>query len=118
MWGDESKVDAITELMWADPMDGIRGIEPSGRGGDLLYGPDITAKFLKHNHFNMVIRSHEVKQGGYELQHGGRTLTVFSAPNYCGNYGNKGAVVRFNGDAMLTEEKVDYELKTFTEARE
>ena len=29
-----------------------------------------------------MIRSHEVKQDGYEVAHDGKCITVFSAPNY------------------------------------
>lgn len=48
----------------------------------------------------MVVRSHEVKPLGYEYQKGGKTLTVFSAPNYCDQMGNKGAFIRFKGKDM------------------
>lgn len=30
----------------------------------------------------MVIRSHEVKHQGYHIEHDGRCVTIFSAPNY------------------------------------
>jgi len=43
----------------------------------------------------MLVRSHEVKPEGYEYQKGGKVLTIFSAPNYCDQMGNKGAYVRF-----------------------
>jgi serine/threonine-protein phosphatase 5 len=31
----------------------------------------------------LVVRSHEVKDEGYEIEHYGKLITVFSAPNYC-----------------------------------
>ena len=60
----------------------------------------------------MLVRSHEVKPEGFEYQKGGKVLTVFSAPNYCDQMGNKGAFVRFMGESMepkiTTFEKVDH----------
>ena len=44
-----------------------------------------------------MVRSHEVKHEGYEYQKGGKCLTIFSAPNYCDQMGNKGAYIKFNG---------------------
>jgi len=41
-----------------------------------------------------------MKQNGYEEEAKGRVITIFSAPNYCDQMGNKGAFIRFNGDNM------------------
>lgn len=46
-------------------------------------GPDVTENFLKRNKLDYIIRSHEVKDMGYEIAHDGKCITVFSAPNYC-----------------------------------
>lgn len=43
----------------------------------------------------------QVKEEGYEVAHDGHLVTVFSAPNYCDQMGNKGAFVRFNGNDMV-----------------
>jgi serine/threonine-protein phosphatase 5 len=43
----------------------------------------------------------QVKQDGYEIAHEGRCVTVFSAPNYCDNMGNKGAYITLQGDDMV-----------------
>ena len=42
-----------------------------------------------------------MKQEGYEVMHDGYCITVFSAPNYCDQMGNKGAFIRFNGKDMV-----------------
>lgn len=48
----------------------------------------------------MLVRSHEVKDGGYEVEADGRVITIFSAPNYCDQVGNKGALIKFKGADM------------------
>ncbi|CAF4273030.1 unnamed protein product [Rotaria sp. Silwood2] len=64
----------------------------------LQFGPDVTQRFIKLNNLEYVVRSHEVKQEGYELAHNGKCITVFSAPNYCDTMGNKGAYITITGD--------------------
>ena len=48
----------------------------------------------------MLVRSHEMKDNGYEEDHNGRVITIFSAPNYCDQMKNQGAFIRFNGKDM------------------
>ena len=71
----------MCELLWSDPMPSA-GRAPSKRGVGIQFGPDVTQKFLDHNGLDYIIRSHEVKDEGYEVLHGGKCITVFSAPNY------------------------------------
>jgi len=42
----------------------------------------------------------QVKDEGYEIAHDGNCITVFSAPNYCDQMGNKGAFITFTGGDM------------------
>eukprot|EP00878_Enallax_costatus_P012985 GHUV01013567.1.p1 GENE.GHUV01013567.1~~GHUV01013567.1.p1 ORF type:complete len:397 (+),score=89.50 GHUV01013567.1:417-1607(+) len=90
----------MCECLWSDPAP-EPGRQASKRGVGLQFGPDITKEFLDKNGLELVVRSHEVKEEGYEVIHDGRLVTVFSAPNYCDQMGNKGAFVRFNGKDMV-----------------
>jgi len=41
------------------------------------------------------------------VTHGGRVVTVFSAPNYCDSMENKGALIRFNHLLQPTYKKFE-----------
>jgi serine/threonine-protein phosphatase 5 len=95
----------MCELLWSDPQP-ENGRGPSKRGVGTQFGPDVTKRFLEHNGLgkegyrgfinvnsacctntviqsaDMLIRSHEVKENGYVIEHDGKCVTVFSAPNY------------------------------------
>lgn len=71
----------MCDLLWSDPQV-PKGRAPSKRGVGVQFGPDITLAFLKRNKLDYIIRSHEVKDMGYEVTHEGKCITVFSAPNY------------------------------------
>ena len=87
----------MCELLWSDPQL-FSGRSPSKRGVGVQFGPDVTEKFLKNNNLDYIIRSHEVKDEGYEVAHGGKCITIFSAPNYCDQMGNKGAFINLAAD--------------------
>jgi len=87
----------MSEIMWSDPQ-AMPGRAPSKRGVGLSFGPDVTANFLERNNLKLVVRSHEVRDEGFEVEQGGKLVTVFSAPNYCDQMGNKGAFLRFDSE--------------------
>ncbi|RZC65203.1 hypothetical protein C5167_008893 [Papaver somniferum] len=89
----------MCELLWSDPQP-LPGRGPSKRGVGLSFGGDVTKRFLQENNLDLVVRSHEVKDEGYEIEHDGKLITVFSAPNYCDQMGNKGAYIRFEAPDM------------------
>lgn len=90
----------MMEMLWTDPQK-EPGRGPSKRGIGMQFGPDITKKFCENNGLEAIIRSHEVRQEGYEVEHDGRCITVFSAPNYVDQTGNKGAYINIGPDYRL-----------------
>jgi hypothetical protein len=69
---------------------GSRGInQANNQGVGLGFGPDVTKRWCDLNKITAVIRSHEVRQDGYAIEHDGLCITTFSCPNYCDTTGNK-----------------------------
>jgi serine/threonine-protein phosphatase 5 len=85
-----SELDGVlSDHLWADPQ-AVPGFTPSAPGSS--FGPDVTAPFLRDSALEYVICGRRVKREGFEWAHDGKCLTLFSAPNYDGTQGNKGAV--------------------------
>lgn len=85
----------MSDMLWSDPQP-MLGRGPSKRGVGMSFGPDVTKRFLEANGLDMVIRSHEAKAEGYEIEADGKLVTVFSAPNYCDHAGNLGGYIKFS----------------------
>nr|OQO27931.1 hypothetical protein B0A51_04277 [Rachicladosporium sp. CCFEE 5018] len=85
----------MMEMLWTDPQP-QPGRGPSKRGVGLQFGPDVTKRFCEANNLKAIIRSHEVRMDGYEVEHNGHCITVFSAPRYCDSTENKGAYINFD----------------------
>ena len=80
-------------MLWADPQDNMgRGM--SKRGTSMQFGPDVTERFCKQNNIDYIIRSHEVKEKGWERQHNGRCWTIFSGKIFGANYHAQASVDR------------------------
>lgn len=94
----------LNDILWSDPME-EPGFAPSPRGVTRTFGPDVTERFLNNNNLELLIRSHQVQENGYAVMHNGKCITVFSAPNYVGQMGNQGAVVKltFNEDGSIKD---------------
>ncbi|KAI9661437.1 MAG: hypothetical protein M1829_006268 [Trizodia sp. TS-e1964] len=90
----------MMEMLWTDPQS-APGRGPSKRGVGMQFGPDVTKRFCENNGLEAVIRSHEVRLGGYEVEHDGRCITVFSAPKYCDTTPNKGAYINIGPEHKL-----------------
>ena len=83
---------------WSDPQN-LKGLKFNvKRGCGVFFGPDITAKFLKDHNLDLLIRSHECLEEGYQLDHNNKLLTIFSASDYYGAESNLGAYVRIDAD--------------------
>jgi len=91
----------LSDLLWSDPQDEY-GVGMSPRNVGILFGPDVTQRFLQANNLDLIVRSHELCADGYRIQEGGKVVTIFSAPNYCGRCGNLAAYAKFDSNLKMT----------------
>jgi len=104
----------MCELLWTDPQESP-GWGPSKRGVGIAFGPDVTRRWCELNGVTGIMRSHEVRQDGYAVEHNGLCTTVFSAPNYVDQGGNRGAFIRI--DAEGKQEYTQFEAQPHPNVR-
>jgi len=115
------------DLLWADPYDDQPKAGPPMPDDELMgapteqspttwfsynearqcsyvFGLDATKQFLKRNRLTAIVRAHEAQVDGYKFSMTNgqvpRVVTIFSAPNYCDVYKNKGACLQFQNDQL------------------
>eukprot|EP00697_Spironema_sp_BW2_P009751 gnl/Spiro4/24747_TR12298_c0_g1_i1.p1 gnl/Spiro4/24747_TR12298_c0_g1~~gnl/Spiro4/24747_TR12298_c0_g1_i1.p1 ORF type:complete len:545 (+),score=143.09 gnl/Spiro4/24747_TR12298_c0_g1_i1:81-1637(+) len=105
----------MCDLLWSDPHTEVEVYEDPDqpdfqhnnvRGCSYFYSFNAVQRFLDRNNLLSIIRAHEAQFEGYQMlkkidsTEFPSVITVFSAPNYCGTYGNKGAVLRFQNNLL------------------
>lgn len=109
---------AFCDLLWSDPVEENREDDEENedalnwfshndtRQCSFVFGVEAVSTFLKKNHLTAVIRAHEVQYNGYKMHFVNqqsqipRLITIFSAPNYCDVYKNKGACLKFDNELL------------------
>uniref|UniRef100_A0A2P2K844 Serine/threonine-protein phosphatase n=1 Tax=Rhizophora mucronata TaxID=61149 RepID=A0A2P2K844_RHIMU len=83
----------LCDLLWSDPDGKVEGWGESDRGVSCTFGADKVAEFLDKNDLDLICRGHQVVEDGYEFFAKRRLVTIFSAPNYGGEFDNAGALL-------------------------
>ncbi|KAL8663495.1 MAG: hypothetical protein Q9202_003805 [Teloschistes flavicans] len=94
----------LNDLLWSDPADMETDWEANERGVSYCFGKNIIMGFLQKHDFDLVCRAHMVVEDGYEFFQDRILVTVFSAPNYCGEFDNWGAVMSVSGELLCSFE--------------
>ncbi|OVA16943.1 Phosphoesterase domain [Macleaya cordata] len=83
----------LCDLLWADPDKDIEGWGENDRGVSYTFGADKVSEFLQKLDLDLICRAHQVVEDGYEFFAKRQLVTIFSAPNYCGEFDNAGAMM-------------------------
>ena len=99
---DVPDVGLMCDLLWSDPDTSINGWAENDRGVSFVFGADVVAAFLEQHDLDLLVRAHQVVEDGYEFFAGRRLVTLFSAPNYCGEFDNAGGMISVDENLMCS----------------
>uniref|UniRef100_A0A1B6GV15 Serine/threonine-protein phosphatase n=1 Tax=Cuerna arida TaxID=1464854 RepID=A0A1B6GV15_9HEMI len=92
----------LCDLLWSDPSPDISGWGENDRGVSFTFGPDAVRFFCSKFHIDLVVRAHQVVEDGYEFFANRQLVTIFSAPNYCGEFDNAAAMMTVDNNLMCS----------------
>lgn len=94
----------LCDLLWSDPLfsankeDHNKWAPNTDRGVSYMFGRDVVINFLKDQALELICRAHQVVEDGYEFFANKQLVTIFSAPNYCGENDNSAAIMSIAED--------------------
>ncbi|KAI9285683.1 serine/threonine-protein phosphatase PP-Z [Umbelopsis sp. AD052] len=94
----------LNDLLWSDPSETAIDWEDNERGVSYCFGKKIINEFLAKFDLDLVCRAHMVVEDGYEFFNERTLVTVFSAPNYCGEFDNFGAIMSVSEELLCSFE--------------
>ena len=83
----------LCDLLWSDPDKEVLEYDENDRGVSVIFGEKIVQDFNKKNDLDLIIRAHQVVDDGYEFFAQRQLITIFSAPNYCGEFDNSAGIM-------------------------
>ena len=92
----------LCDILWSDPDENASGWGANDRGVSVTFNETVLKNFLEKNELDLLCRAHQVVEDGYEFFGNRQLVTVFSAPNYCGEFDNSGAIMDVDEDLMCS----------------
>uniref|UniRef100_A0A914HJ88 Serine/threonine-protein phosphatase n=1 Tax=Globodera rostochiensis TaxID=31243 RepID=A0A914HJ88_GLORO len=99
---DVQESGLLCDILWSDPDPKVTGWAANDRGVSYVFGVDVLQQFLSRMDLDIVVRGHQVVEDGYEFFGRRGLVTVFSAPNYCGEFDNAGAVMNVDRSLLCS----------------
>ena len=92
----------LCDILWSDPYSSTKSWDANERGVSCTFNEKSLNNFLKKNDLDLVCRAHQVVEDGYEFFGDKELVTVFSAPNYMGQFENSGAIMLVDENLMCS----------------
>ncbi|PAV92269.1 hypothetical protein WR25_10448 [Diploscapter pachys] len=99
---DVQETGLLCDILWSDPDPSVVGYAPNERGVSYVFGVDVLGQFLQKHDLDIVVRGHQVVEDGYEFFGRRGLVTIFSAPNYCGEFDNAGGIMNVDENLLCS----------------
>ena len=90
----------LCDLLWSDPDRNVQGWGGNERGVSVTFNEKTVEDIVDKLDIDLVCRAHQVVENGYEFFADKKLVTVFSAPNYCNQFDNAGAMMLVDENLM------------------
>ena len=96
-------------MVWSDPDDSLYFdfCTNKERGISVCFSKKQVEEFTKKNDLDLICRAHQVVEDGYEFFAKRQLVTLFSAPNYCNEFDNAGAMMSVDENFKVTARNRD-----------
>ena len=94
----------LCDLVWSDPDENLflDFCKNNERGISVCFSKTAVEDFTKNNDIDLICRAHQVVEEGFQFFADMKLITVFTAPNYMGEFDNKGGILKVNEDMICS----------------
>jgi len=94
----------LCDLVWSDPDDCLwfDFCTNKERGISVCFSKSAVEDFTKNNDLDLICRAHQVVEEGFQFFANMKLITVFTAPNYMGEFDNNGGILKVNENMVCS----------------
>ena len=91
----------LCDLLWSDPNDQLNeDFGSNERNVSITFSKDYVKNFVEKNNLDLICRAHQVVEEGFEFFADMKLVTIFTAPNYMGEFDNNGGILEVGEDLL------------------
>ena len=91
----------LCDLLWSDPSDEINEkFGENDRNVSVTFSDKVVEEFTEENNLDLICRAHQVVEEGFQFFAGMKLVTIFTAPNYMGQFDNNGGILEVGEDLL------------------
>ena len=91
----------LCDLVWSDPSDELsENFGENERNISVTFSKNVVEEFTERNGLDLICRAHQVVEEGFQFFGGMKLITIFTAPNYAGEFDNNGGILEVGEDLL------------------